>query len=86
MNYENNLERTRIINSALAAHTLPEIVEAAQALRHWIQQHPDDLNAEDALEPLAMLRKGFEAEIAQGGNHPHVSNRRSASKAKLLSS
>lgn len=62
MNYENNPEREYIIDRALSARALPEIQAAAQALRQWIQTHPDDLSAEDALEPLAMLRRGLEAE------------------------
>lgn len=62
MNYKNSPEREKIIAHALTAQTLPEIEAAAQALRQWIQQHPDDLNAEDALEPLAMLRRGLQSE------------------------
>lgn len=66
MNYENDLEREQIIDHALRARTLPEIETAAQALRQWRQQHPDDLNAEDALEPLAMLRTGLQSEVNKG--------------------
>lgn len=63
MNIENNPEREQIIQRALTAQTLLEIDAAAQALRHWIQEHPEDLNAEDALEPLVMLRRGLQAKI-----------------------
>ncbi len=62
MNYANNSEREQIIDRALTARTLPEIKAAAQDLRQWLQDHPDDWSAEDALEPLAMLRRGLEAE------------------------
>jgi hypothetical protein len=63
MNYENDVERERVIGQALTARTLPEINVAAQELRLWLKEHPDDLNAEDALEPLAMLRQGMQAEM-----------------------
>lgn len=65
MNYANNKERKRIITQALNARTLPEIEVAVQALRQWVQEHPDDLSAEDALEPLAMLRRGLQSEAEE---------------------
>jgi hypothetical protein len=58
-------ERERIIVQALNAETLSEIEVAGQALRQWIQEHPDDLSAEDALEPLALRRQGLLAQMAQ---------------------
>ena len=62
MNYADCEERERIIAQALNARTLPEIEKAAQALRNWIQEHPEDLSAEDALEPLALRRQGLSAQ------------------------
>jgi hypothetical protein len=62
MSYGNSPEREQIIQRALTARTPSEIEAAGQALRQWIQEHPDDLNAEDALEPLAMLRRGIAAD------------------------
>jgi hypothetical protein len=58
-------ERERIIARALSANTLSEIEQAAQALRVWIEAHPDDLSAEDALEPLALRRQGLLAQEAK---------------------
>lgn len=49
-------ERECIIIQALTAKSLQEIESAAQNLRDWILMHPEDLNAEDALEPLALRR------------------------------
>jgi hypothetical protein len=48
-----------VIDQALSTKTLDEIEHVAQALREWIKQHPDDLSAEDALEPLAIRRNGI---------------------------
>jgi len=59
MSYANNAEREHIIVQALNAQTLAKIEVAAQALRQWIQDHPDDLSAEAALEPLALRRIGI---------------------------
>jgi hypothetical protein len=65
MSYENHPERERIIHQMMAARTLPQAEAAAAVLRPWIQDHPDDLNADDAPEPLAILRQGFQAEAAR---------------------
>ena len=60
----NTEKREYIIKQALSAKTLPDIEVAVQALREWIEQHPEDLSAEDALEPLAVRRNGI---LAQEG-------------------
>lgn len=72
MSYENNSEREQVITQALTARTLPEIDAAAKVLPQWIQEHPDDLNAEDALEPLAILRKGLQAATTRAASASRV--------------
>ena len=63
MNYGNDMEREQIVSRAMAARTLPEIEAAAQAIQEWMRAHPNDLNIEDALEPLAMLWEGLQTEV-----------------------
>lgn len=54
------IEREQMIDQALNAQTLIEIEAAAKCLQQWLQDHPDDLSAEDALEPLAVRRRALD--------------------------
>lgn len=53
---ETNPEREELITQVLSARTLPEIASAEQSLRHWLEQHPEDVGLEDAFEQLSMLQ------------------------------
>lgn len=57
-------ERECIIEMALTANTMPEIVAAEHRLREYITAHPEDRNIADVGEPLALRRMGLEEDAA----------------------
>jgi hypothetical protein len=65
MSFAENQQREEIVVQALNARTLPEIEAASQAVRQWMQNHPEDLSIEDVLEPLALRRLGLQAHAEQ---------------------
>ncbi len=58
-------EREQILSCALRARTLPEIEAGIQAVQEWLRSHPDDVGAEDILEPLTMLWEGLQTETSE---------------------
>ena len=57
-------ERECVIEMALTANTMPEIIAAERRLREYIIAHPEDRNIADAGEPLALRRMGLEEDEA----------------------
>ncbi len=55
MNYLESKERQQLIVQVLTATTLPEITTATTALKHWVEEHPDDLGIIDGFEQLSLM-------------------------------
>lgn len=58
-------ERECIIEMALTARTLNELMEAERRLRVYMAAHPEDRNIADVGEPLALRRMGLEEDRLQ---------------------
>jgi hypothetical protein len=62
-------ERERILNQALKARTLPEIVAAVYELNLWVEKHSDDLGILDAYEVLENMREIAEFQQMEQDSH-----------------
>jgi hypothetical protein len=70
MNYANHPERERILNEALRARTLSEIMSANHEMDQWVADHPEDLGIRDAYEVLDNMQ-----EIAEFQQQEELSRR-----------
>ena len=57
MNYLEDPRREALLDQVLGARSLAEIAAARQALRRWVQEHPDDLGIVDGFEALATMEE-----------------------------
>lgn len=56
MNRADDPVRNRVIRQALSARELPDVLAATEALRQWMQEHPDDQGMRDGFEQLSLLQ------------------------------
>ncbi len=57
-----DLARKLLTRQVLSATTLLEIAAAKQALREWLQAHPDEVGMRDGFEQLAQMQEIAEEE------------------------
>ena len=67
MNFAENPERERILDQALNARTLPQIILATQELREWVSQNPADIGIREAFEGLSLMQDIAEEQQANRG-------------------
>ena len=56
--------REAVTKRVLSARRLPDILEAQQVLRAWIQAHPEDEGMRDGFEQLSLMQDIAEEELA----------------------
>jgi len=63
-----NEARERLSEQVLSANTLLEIEAAKDALRQWMQAHPEEQGMRDGFEQLYTIQEIIEAEEASSPN------------------
>lgn len=65
---DRNEARERLSEQVLSADSLVEIEDAKQALRQWMQLHPEEQGMRDGFEQLYTIQEIIEAEETSSPN------------------